>query len=288
MINVNSDTFIEIGSQHKVCEDYILSGDNYIILADGCSSSKNSEMGARILCYMAQQFLKYHNLVDKDEENFAASMGIWVIHNAEMTARHMGLKKNCLDATLVIAYKVSHLIYVIMYGDGYVVTQNTSGHLSVRWIEYTKNMPFYLRYLIDQDDLLTYHAEKIVKKHFHQLHSPTGSISGEDPFGEELAYDKPGIFVFDTNLHKTISIFSDGLGSFLDPDADPNSNKLIKVHTLLPDMLGFKTTAGTFLQRRMNKFSRTMKREGIEHFDDLSMGTFLIEEQNDVQNGEVN
>ena len=53
---IRTDTFIEIGSQHKVCEDYIIAKDNYIILADGCSRSENSDMGARILCYMAQQF----------------------------------------------------------------------------------------------------------------------------------------------------------------------------------------------------------------------------------------
>ncbi len=275
---ISIDTFIEIGSQHKVCEDYILSGDNYIILADGCSSSKNSEMGARILCYMAQQYLKYNILGYDNEADLAARMGSWVIHNAEMTARHMGLKKNCLDATLIIANKVDNYIYISMFGDGYIVTQDNFNHHGVTWIEYTKNMPFYLRYLIDKEDFLSYHKEKIVKTRHHEIHTPTGEKAYDIL---EQAYDLPGLFRYDLNFYKTISIFSDGLGSFIDPDAGPNSNKLIEVYTLMPEMLGFKTTAGEFLKRRMNRNSKTLKRQGIEHFDDLSMGTFLMEEDSD-------
>ncbi|MCK5606305.1 protein phosphatase 2C domain-containing protein [Candidatus Pacearchaeota archaeon] len=282
MINVNSDTFIEIGSQHKVCEDYILSGDNYIILADGCSSSKNSEMGARILCYMAQQFLKYRHLKLGDEDDFAHRMGLWVIHNAEMTARHLGIKRSCLDATLVVGIRSVDNIYVFMYGDGYIITQDKFGNIRIRWVEYTKNMPFYLRYMIDEDGLLSYHDEKITKTRLIDYEN-TAHVDRI-----EVAYDQIGIHAFSLDTYKSVSICSDGVGSFLDPDAEPNSNKIIEVRNLIPEMLGFKTTAGTFLQRRMNKFSKTMKRKGIEHFDDLSMGTFLMEEQDDGQNGGVN
>jgi Protein phosphatase 2C len=282
MRNVTIDTFIEIGSQHKVCEDYILSGPDYVVLADGCSSSKNSEMGARILCYMAQQFLKFHTLELGDEQDFAHSMGLWVIHNAEMTARHMGLKKNCLDATLVVGIHAHDQVYVFMYGDGYILVEGIDGFIRLRWSEFSKNMPFYLRYMIDKGDLLLYHNSEITKTVFHYF-SDTSPIESH-----EVAYDHMSIHAFDVEFHKSISICSDGVASFMDPSVGPNRNKLIEVPTIAPEMLGFKTTAGSFLKRRMSKFTKSMQRKGFEHFDDLSMGTFLIEVREDGQDGESN
>ena len=59
---ISTDIFLEIGAQHKICEDYIVHGDDpvpYIILADGCSTADDTEMGARILCHLAKQYIRY-------------------------------------------------------------------------------------------------------------------------------------------------------------------------------------------------------------------------------------
>ena len=48
-MEVNVDHFTKIGKNYLVCEDYILSGVSptpYIILSDGCSSSKHIDVGA--------------------------------------------------------------------------------------------------------------------------------------------------------------------------------------------------------------------------------------------------
>ena len=42
-MTLNLDTFIEIGDQHKVCEDYIIMGNDpvpFIVLSDGCSKAR--------------------------------------------------------------------------------------------------------------------------------------------------------------------------------------------------------------------------------------------------------
>ena len=115
---IQTDTFLKIGKTHQVCEDYIITGDSpvkYNILSDGCSSSKDTEMGARILCHLAKQFLLYR----KDDYRFPAldydEMGSWIIHNAELAARQLGLKKSCLDATLIIAYEYDGKYHIYMY-----------------------------------------------------------------------------------------------------------------------------------------------------------------------------
>ncbi len=81
---INIDTFLKIGDQHKICEDYIIQGTDQVpllILSDGCSSSDNTEMGARILCYLAKQYLFYRAGYLHDLDYY--QMGLWVIHNAE-------------------------------------------------------------------------------------------------------------------------------------------------------------------------------------------------------------
>ena len=66
MNNINVDHYMTIGSSHQVCEDYIISGTEpfpYIILSDGCSSSKDTDIGARILAQCAKNYLTtFHNL----------------------------------------------------------------------------------------------------------------------------------------------------------------------------------------------------------------------------------
>ncbi len=53
---MNTDCFYSIGHSHKVCEDYALSGTigdtlAYAVVCDGCSSSKQVDVGARLLAH---------------------------------------------------------------------------------------------------------------------------------------------------------------------------------------------------------------------------------------------
>jgi len=60
---MHADHHYEIGSSHVACEDYAMSGTQegltYAILSDGCSASKDSDVGARILCHLAKSALMY-------------------------------------------------------------------------------------------------------------------------------------------------------------------------------------------------------------------------------------
>lgn len=279
---ISTDTFIEIGSQHKVCEDYIVSGNipvPFVILADGCSKSKDSEMGARILCHLAKQYVTYHG-VQPDNEKYPENLGWWVIHNAEMVARQMGLKTSCLDATLIVGYVVENIFYGHMFGDGYIITKSTeNGSLlyEIRWVEYSKNAPYYLSYLIDNERAKLYHEMKI-SKHLNMKWIPYGENPASESHPIECAYDLPLTFKQAMDKYNTVLICSDGISSFLGPTEGTNSNKLIEVQELLPDLFGFKITKGEFLKRRCNKYMKWLKKNEMEHFDDLSIGAFLYED----------
>ena len=262
---IATDIFLEIGSQHKVCEDYIIQGMNpepYIILSDGCSSSNNTEMGARILCHLAKKYIQYRS--DDLHELDYRKMGQWIIHNAEMVARQLGLSVNCLDATLIIAYHLDDQIYVYMYGDGAIVTKD-GGRIEVHKIDYTKNAPYYLSYQIDEarHDL------------YHEMGNDVSvTISGPD--GESCgvyAYDYPAYFSFSAKGLDTLFITSDGLFSFI--VESPTERRVVAEGDVLPDFMNFKNVKGEFLTRRLKKALKKLKNGDINHFDDLSIGAFI-------------
>jgi len=268
---LNTDTFLQMGDSHRVCEDYIISGNTpvpFIILADGCSSSNNTEMGARILCHLAKQYLRYRgdDLHDLDYHK----MGSWVIHNAELTARQLGLKVSCLDATLIVSYEIDGIVTVFMYGDGVVVTKNEKGGIKCDYVEFTNNAPYYLSYLIDifRDEI--YHENKNSKSLNESLGVDGDVIKNSIP--NEIAYDSKVIFQYSVEVHPTIFICSDGIQSFI--KKDPTQRDVIDMQQVLPEMMAFKNVKGEFLKRRMKRALKNIENEGIVHYDDLSIGAY--------------
>lgn len=265
---MNIDNFVEIGNQHKVCEDYVISGSDpvpYNILADGCSSSYNTEMGARLLCHLAKQYLKYRNdeLHDLDYDN----MGSWIIHNAEMTARQLGLNLSCLDATLIIAYHIDNILKVYIYGDGAVVGQTWSGNTEITSVQFEGNAPFYLSYLLDDFRFDLYDQAKYTK-------TLTCEYEDRSTLIDKIAYDHEVILSFNTGVYPTILICSDGIESFLDGTIH------VPPRDIIYNILDFKTTKGEFLKRRLNKYMKNLSKINVGHYDDLAVGAFLkIEEQ---------
>ena len=67
---MNTDCYYEIGHSHIFCEDYALAGIvnniGYAIVSDGCSSSDNVDVGARVLAHIAKVFLRNLCLCNAD------------------------------------------------------------------------------------------------------------------------------------------------------------------------------------------------------------------------------
>lgn len=282
---MKTDTFIEIGSQHQICEDYIISGDNYIILADGCSSSDHSEMGARFLCYMTREFMKTY-VMESMVQGFTERMGSWIIHNAEVLIRQLGLKKTALDATLIASYVKDDWIHIHMFGDGCVILQTIYGDYEIYSVDFkagTKSMPYYLRYLIDREGHKIYHDLAVEKTITKTLISKHGEVFKNDPV--QNAYDHVESWHLPIEIFKSVSICSDGIETFLLPKPDETGNKIMNVEDMIPSIFDFKSSTGVFLQRQINICKRIMKKNGLsfDHFDDLSIGTFLTEVSSDAK-----
>jgi hypothetical protein len=270
---INTDIFLEIGNSHKICEDYIIQGivNNcpYVILADGCSSSDNTEMGARLLCHLAKQYLKFYEGVmchiDYDK------MGNWIIHNAELSARQLGLKKKALDATLIVAFTDENGIYIYMYGDGLVVLKKYDpesvykNNYLVFTADFKNNEPYYLSYRIDEYRNNLYHDSK------NEL-----SITIEDNSIVEdiqtFAYDYQNILTFELGTFDQLFIASDGLASFIDDN--PTELRSHSPFEVCKEFMSFKNLKGEFLKRRMKRALKKFSELGYVHYDDLSIGAF--------------
>lgn len=263
---MNIDHFLKIGDNHKMCEDYIISGVDplpHVILSDGCSSSDNTEMGARLLCYLAKQYLSHRQGIDYD------MLGNWVIYNAEMLAKNLGLSNSCLDATLIVAVEIEKVIIVIMYGDGFVITKrkysnDTIGYTHIRKVKYKENAPFYLSYELD--------AEKTTK--YFELFSPNKEELFNGSLSNVSLVDVPFVRSFNTDLYSTIFIASDGLESFLsDSGIKYDERQVVERFT------SFKNLKGEFVKRRLKKAINEMEKEGYKHYDDISFGGFYFGEE---------
>lgn len=268
---MNIDSFLEIGSSHKVCEDYIIHGNEpfpYIILSDGCSSSDNTEMGARILCHLAKQYLSYkkNQLLPFNSDN----MGSWIIHNAELVARQLGLKLPALDATLIVAYynQDSECIHTHFFGDGSLIYFNNeiNGVINTTF-EYSNNAPYYLSYLVDEERNEQYHDLKC-----DQIWNVT--TDNQKPYSMTQAYDHRPIITVPKKSSDFVMITSDGIDSFL--HENPSERDDISTRSIIGDMTNFKNKNGEFLKRRLKKQMKQYRDQNINHYDDLSVGVFLF------------
>jgi serine/threonine protein phosphatase PrpC len=265
---IQTDIFRRIGATHAVCEDYIIEGNKpfpFIILADGCSTAKNTDMGARILCHLAKQYVMYRQndymfpLFDYKE------MGTWIIHNAELSARQLGLNVSCLNATLIISFFYKDQFHIYMYGDGTFILKKNDDELMIIDLEYTKNAPNYLQYQINSSARDDYHRlgqDLIITE-----------TLGERVVERKYAYDYNTFFTFSTELFPTLVVCSDGISSFV-----KDKVTRIPLEEIVPEVLAYKSTKGEFLKRRLKRALKIYDQNGIEHTDDLSVGTFLLTE----------
>ena len=113
---VATDCVYAMGYGHRVCQDYARSGPGYVIVSDGCSGAKDSDVGARLLVLAAERAIHCFKEPDDAESFVAQAVGM-----AAASVRAMSLKEDCLDATLMILKVVKDAVWAIIYGDGFLV-----------------------------------------------------------------------------------------------------------------------------------------------------------------------
>lgn len=273
---INTDIFIEKGKSHRMCQDYAICGMDpfpYMIVSDGCSASKDSDVGARILTIAAKNFLTNPKDYFVSYFNTQTSSGLYpgymydkiglcIINNAFSIANLMNLNKLCLDATLILSFVIDNVIYTYVYGDGNIIylDENSFEYINIK---FPSGAPFYLSYYLDPMRMEGY-FKTFGDKKLETLNIQNEEISTRDfNCAKSLTYKntlKEGI---------TYLIGSDGLNSFIS-----YNNSEIDLGTLISEMTSFKSFKKNFLEIRLKRFLSDIRKRDITHFDDISVGGF--------------
>ncbi len=283
------DSFYEIGGAHAVCQDYALHGQiddlSFVIVADGCSTAKHSEIGSQMLCHVAKYFLELFYKTGLFNEcnihTLRNVLGSSIVRRVDELRKLYPITPKALEATLLIAVRIGLKTYAFGWGDGTFIYKLKSFEYGDEYFqfvdfEYPRNAPCYLIYnrKVYMDALKkTGIDDPMVTRRVY--------TSNRDPLIEEYQNyaDKSYIFEHeDTTLLslQSITICSDGISSYMDDDKEP-----IELLTMVPEFSNFKTTSGEFVQRRMQFLKRTCLDKGWTHYDDVGCGTIIYSDMNE-------
>ena len=241
------DKFSEIGSSHKENEDFAVIGDEenpFIIVSDGCSSSKNTSTGSRLLSLCAAEELRNNPLE-------VASVGINSIYKASILRSSLGINKESLDVTLMIAYMREGVINVSVWGDGFIYVKKLSEDYFVTELSYSPEIPYYLSYKIDGSrDFLYCRPYGSIIKTENDSEVPVKNASHWRMRADGIEY---------------IMLSTDGVSSFQKDNVDIPQEEINKQIT------AFKRLNGEFIGRRMKRMMKNNAKDGVRHYDDLTI-----------------
>lgn len=266
---MNADSAFVIGATHAVCQDYAVASGAYAILSDGCSTSPDTDIGARLLVKAAERLLNIDGNAAGWHENAALLALSWT--------KSIEMPDQSIDATLLTAYVSGNQLLVSCSGDGVIVTESHDGALDVYVIAYPSGFPLYPAYLHQPERL-----EALVStgrsckemKHFR-----SSSIS--EPLQlESTASDDSTIqnFSFKSSDYKFVALASDGVHSFR-KQVEP-----VPMSQVLRELFSFKSLHGAFVARRVKRFLKDCVARGWQHADDLSLAVVHLGDQRCFRN----
>lgn len=260
---MNSDCAFRIGRSHSVCQDYAVAGNGerpYVIVADGCSSSPDTDIGARLLARIAARSYR----AGAPELNLER-----VVRRSGKLAVDLGLNPCCLDATLLTATVRGDQWHVLAAGDGVVAWQDCDGRVHVRTISYSGGYPEYPSYLAAPDRRRSFDA---LSDNHSSLRRMTLEADGQVVHLPTVQL-APGGYRESGSVRDTawVALLSDGATSFVGR-SDAGQSAAVDLGTVLTELLRFKCMQGVFVQRRLARFSQQCSARGWFHQDDLTLG----------------
>lgn len=272
---IYTDAMMIQGDTHKLCEDYVLTGTSpfpFLLVADGCSSSELTDVGARILLHTAKQVVNSTEL-DILWQMDAKAIGKLILSRTNMPLASMRLNRRALDATLLIAIVNPALqqVRVMVMGDGLVIYKNESGLNTVN-VEAPNNAPFYPNFLqsanlsgSEQDQYLEGITESLLVETFlngNKIDCQT--VPPTRYFDELISMD--GL--------QWLLLSTDGLTQIKD-----STRATVPLSEVITSLTGFNSLAGEFVTRRMKRWQkRQLPKSQWTNSDDLGIAGLSIME----------
>lgn len=127
-------------------QDFGVETPRMLLILDGCSGAKYSELGTRLF---AQIFLRkeecdnYERFEDNVKEVFDELIGmVKKYYSTEEELEKDYIMENLLF-TIIACFKTEDKYIVKLFGDGYVFTQNKQGRISYMRFSYGKFPPYF-------------------------------------------------------------------------------------------------------------------------------------------------
>lgn len=262
-----TDSIFEKGSSHQVCQDYSASVQDSAVGSDGCSSSMDTDVGARVLVHTLLGQLE----LDKDK---LESSGEMILRNAMRssvrTIGSMFLPDTALDATIFGFKVVGNKLLSLISGDGYIYKKYKDGYSSLISVDFSENMPFYPSYMTNSSRFLAYkEKENTVNVNL--------KILSQNPIENNTwTYSALNFFRFEVHDLEDLELFlmfSDGLATFQKTNREcPSVKEDVALLEILNKITNFKSYSQGFLQRKIiNGLKKEYKGWELSHWDDFSV-----------------
>lgn len=309
---MNTDSYFEIGYTHDVCEDYAIAGTlkngvGFAIVCDGCSNSRNVDVGARILAICAAQVL--HSMAEyRKPEGFTADpikdfskvLASETIGKAKCIIEQMSLPIYVLDSTLVVALMFGSISRIFIYGDGGFIATDENGKVSYTFVNFDSSAPYYLTYTLDPERNKRYNNDFGDKEVWlKSLYLPSdANLDEQTPLedweektilsGKDDSLDSDFYFntFFEIPANRRVSVVSDGVHTYsvplqtdtVDFGTDLSRMELhdIDYRRIIRECSALKGTQGAFIKRRMKRFQLNCKNNHIFHADDVSIASIVM------------
>jgi hypothetical protein len=287
---MNADSTFQIGASHAVCQDYSLAGGSlpgapatskpnsqvnpYVILSDGCSSSPDTDTGARLLVRAAEQTLLGRG---GSKARDASELHKEAARRALLWAKRIGLRPQAVDATLLTAHLEGDELILGCTGDGVICLESAAGMIDVYSISYASGYPLYPGYAHQPGRLLAWKGvERSGKevKHFRSASSEAPLRLKNASRGDRLTE----VFTVRASDYRYAALFSDGIHSFYSAARTETSRRVeaVPMEGVVRDLISFKSVRGAFVERRLNKFLKDCRARGWQHADDLAFGALYL------------
>jgi len=272
---MNADSAFMIGTTHSVCQDYAfarnVSDCSYVIVSDGCSSSPDTDIGARLIVRAATQLLTNSSADDTEALHKEAS-GL-----ALEWTDNLGLPPQSVDATLLTAHSHGPDLIIGATGDGVVILESLSGALDVYSISFPSGFPLYPAYEHQPERLLAWQLNQDAHKEIRHFHA-AGMLTPFELAQKVLSTNLTETMRIRANKYKQVSLISDGVHSFYKTQDSATSKRVtsIPMDQVLSQVVAFKGSQGAFVARRAKKFSKHCELTGWHHADDLAIGAIYL------------
>lgn len=266
------------------CQDYAINGElitygkeelrnihcPFIALSDGCSSSRNVDIGARIISHLAKQHY---------EENRFKYPELMITH-ADKIRDYFEVNSDCLDATLT--FMVPRIddkeIDVFMFGDGSIILLDKDERFkTLITVDFEGNAPYYLSYLLNDKRKEVY--DEFVRSKQNKTKIVTYQNITREPGQETISnfntyvdHENFSPFIFNMEEYSAILVTTDGIQSFYDFD---NLQKIDKFD-IAKELCNIKNIKGEFIKRRCIKMLKDYAIQNIYNTDDFSVGGLII------------